>query len=393
MRAPDDLYESLSRYKSGDLSDSEARHLRERLATEPEVATSAAALEQLVSMLESLPEVAPPRDLDDLVLGRKPPAGRSFVIRRSKTLVAALIAAVAVCALSLSREPTPTDITVSYGEQIVSGRAVLLAGDATISLDGQARISVEPVEAPVREPPLENEDMKIILSSLGGAALGAIVTIAVTDGHAVVTTTDGVSTDLNKGEERVIRPIIHSQPVSSIAAGATDAQRVQALEAEIESLRQELAEAKFTGAVARGQVAQSQGEPSPWPVDVDPAYQPASFEANLRAEIEKIPGLTLHQLDCEEFPCVATLLGKDANGDLEKQIKALPESLQASYPNAGVWMGLAKMAGEDGVQSAAGLALMPNDGKPNDTVRTRTDFRAGSLLRDLESQLEGAHNE
>lgn len=394
MSQKQDLYEALSRKASGELSEDEARALDERTREDRALEAEARAFDRMLGALSDLPEIAPPPALDDLVLGRT----RREPQRSRRPLVAALAvglaAAAAALVVQLPGQDLPAKVTLARGDQIVEGRAEITADGVEIALDGRARISVEPLPPPTREPHPEIEEMKIIMSGVGGAALGAIVTVAVLDGDATVTGRNGEVATLSKGEKKVITPPSASNAAFQIAEGASPAERIAALESEVDTLRQKLAEAEFTGAVARGQIARAQGEPSPWPSDVDPSYLPAAFEENLRAEIAKIPGLALHQLDCEEYPCVATLLGKDLDGDLEEKLKALPESLTAStYAGAGVWMGLAKMETDAGVQSAAGLALMPGghgvSDATSDAIRTRTDFRAGNLLRDLESSLEG----
>jgi ferric-dicitrate binding protein FerR (iron transport regulator) len=384
-------YESLSRLHSGDLPEAEASALKELLLSDPEAARTAQELEQLVSRLSSLPEQAPPRELDDQVLGRlpamRPPSRARPRLSGGALPWVGFAGALAATAVLAWLPPPPTQIVVHSGEQIVEGRAELLAADALIELDGRARITMEPSPPSVRGPAPEGS-MKVIMGSLGGAAVGAVVTVAVLQGHATVTAPDGARIELDAGERHVVDAGGGGgglQVVQTSFTGTAE-ERAAALQAEVTRLEQELAAAKFEGAVARGQIAREQGEPVPWPKEVDPDFLPAAFEANLRAELAKIPGLEIHALDCEEFPCVVTLFGQ---GDFGEQLKQLPETLTSSYyPESGVWMGVANSTDEKGPRSAAGIAVLPPSTEKDDALRTRTDFRAGNMLRELEEQLE-----
>jgi hypothetical protein len=382
-------YESLSRLHSGDLPEPEASALREQLLLDPEAAKVADDLEQLISMVSSLPEARPPRELDDRVLGR-PPATPARAVTPRRTLDWALGAGLggavaAAAAMAWLTEPVPY-IVVHSGEQIVEGRVEMLAADARIELDGRARITMEP-ELPSLRGLGPEDPMKVVMGSLGGAALGVAVTVAVLQGHATVTAPDGAQIELDAGERHVVRVGEPGPELELVRASfeGTAEERAAALEAEVARLQQELAAARFEGAVARGQVAREQGEPSPWPKDVDPDFLPEAFEANVRAELAKIPGLEIHQLDCEEFPCVVTLTGK---GNFVEQLKALPETLtSAYYPDSGVWMGVANSEDEEGPRSAAGISILPPGSEKDEGLRHRTNFRAGNLLRELEDQL------
>ncbi|MEQ1508494.1 MAG: hypothetical protein ABMB14_40055, partial [Myxococcota bacterium] len=175
------------------------------------------------------------------------------------------------------------------------------------------------------------------------------------------------------------RPIDRSAPV---------ADQLAALEQENEDLRAQLAEARFTGAVAKGQVAAQQGEPSAWPAEPPPGFAPEAFEANLKAEVAKVPGLEVHAIDCSEYPCVATLTTANPAEGWQDQVRTIPQTLTAStYPDANVWMGVSQMEDDAGaVTGAVGLALMPEG--TSDAVKTRTNWRAGGLMQELEPPSE-----
>lgn len=396
-------YEALSRLKSGHLPPSEASALTERMDREPALSEAAEQLDALVDLLQALPEEAPPPGLDDRVLRRAappspargvspppaPPEAQRGPLHSLLPWAMTVLATAAAVLLALRPAPEAR-VIVASGDQVVEGHVRILAEDVAIDLDGQARITVEPILPPAREPTPE-APMKVVLSSLGGAVGGAIVTVMVLEGRALVTSPEGEAVALAPGDRQVIAPpraaLAGLAPITETPP-SEDPRTLEALEAENAQLRQQLAEAQFSSAVARGQVARSQGDPSPWPADLDPAWAPAAFEQHLRAEVAKIPGLELQQLDCEEFPCVATLLAKDLGDDWQKKLEQLPDNLTSThYPDSGVWMGLANHKAQDGSNTVGvSLALLPE--APDEAVRTRTDFRAGTLLKELQMQVE-----
>jgi hypothetical protein len=168
--------------------------------------------------------------------------------------------------------------------------------------------------------------------------------------------------------------------------------QVASLQAENEALRAQLAEANFTGAVARGQVAATQGEPVPWPEDLPAAFRPEGFEALLRAEVAKQDGFEVHSLDCSEYPCVTTVMAAPGTEDLQAKVRALAEGISEGLGgDVGTWMGLSLTETEAGTAGGVGMAFAPEDDMKDDAVRTRLDFRASNTIKDLGEEIEHDH--
>lgn len=395
-------FEALSRLHAGELPDDEAEQLRRRIDTEPAVARAWAELVALVDGIAHLPESHAPPELDARVLGVA--GGASAPTRRPLTARiagAVALAAVAVAGIAVgwiaqrgsSGAEQPPRIAIVDGSQIVDGAIAVVAGDLPVQVDGVARITVtrEPTDRLARAPGQEEPMDKRIAwaAGLGGGIAGALVTVAVYEGKATLDLGDGPVV-VEAGDSRTIVPerrVVARAVVDD--PSLTPEQRVAALQAENAALRAELEEAKFTGAVARGQVAATQGEPIAWTDDVPAAYRPDAFEATLRAEVGKVPGFKVDTVDCSEYPCIATIVAANAGPNWQDQAKGVAEAISDTLPDgAGTW--LAMMAAEDdaGVTTGGiGMSFTPRGDKElgaNDAVRTRVDFRGQSLLKDLE---------
>lgn len=300
--------EALSRLLSGDLPDHEARALHARIEAEPELAASWAELQDLVEELDDLPDALTPPPLDPRVLGgAAEPRSRSPLWSAVPWLAAA-------AAAMLWLWPAPgVERVLLEGSEWVEGEVTVYAADAVIELDGTARILVEPAGGAVRVPGPEQErtmDRKQILAGLAGA----VVTVAVYQGTAVVrAATSSVPVSVQAGETHTVGVAPRRAAPRAVGTVSAPADRVAELEAELEAARQELAEAKFTNAIARGQLVAHQGTASPWPDDVPAAMTPEHFEAELVERLTALPDVEITRIDCGEYPCVAALR---YNGDV-----------------------------------------------------------------------------
>jgi hypothetical protein len=377
-------HEDLSRLLSGDLPDDEAAALRHRIATEPAVARAWDELRALVAGLEHLPEEAPPAALDARVLGERP------VPRRRWPYAVAAFAAVLLVSVGLAwlvPRPDPGRIVLVAGEQWVDGAVDVVAGDVPISVDGLSRIRVEPRGGVVREPPAEEGPMKIVGSALGGLALGAAVTVAVIDGTATVHQ-GGDEVVVRPGETRTFTGTTSTAPGAAVAPRpltGTPAEQIAQLRAENAELKQKLQEAEFSGAIARGQVASTQGVPSEWPDPVPEGFGPAEFDSKLRAAVAKVPGLAVHDVDCSEYPCLALLTTTGDVSDLQPKLKDLGKDLTGTS-DAGLWIAVSSAEDDEtgATTTSIGLAMLPEDTREDPGIRTRTDYRGQSMLQGLE---------
>jgi ferric-dicitrate binding protein FerR (iron transport regulator) len=345
-------YESLSRLLAGELPEDEARRLRELVDDDPEVRAAWAGLQAAVEDVGSLRDAPVPPHLDDRVLGIAPLRSRA---RRAilPWVSAGLLAAAAAVAL-LVRPDVPT-VTVLGGTQVIEGRADVLAAGVPIAVDGTARVTVDP----------------------------HAVSVSVTKGTAKLTGSKGNPLTLAAGESHTVGDASVLDEGGPGEPGDPTA-RIAALEAQVEALSQALAEAEFAGAVTRGQLTASQGEPAPWPDGLPEAYQPAAFERNLEATLPRLPGAEVHALDCSEYPCIATLKITHPAEGWEKQVEAYVDDLSAShYPKSDTWIAIAKADADGAVAGGVGLAITPEYQLTED-LRTRTQYRVTSLLGELQ---------
>jgi hypothetical protein len=342
-------YEQLSRLHAGDLGKDEAESLRRLMEQDPEARAAFEEIRAAVEDVALLDDVPPPAELDARVLGHAPRTHRS---RRSLAPLVAggLLAAAATVALLL--RPGPPTVTLLEGSHLVEGRADVLAAGVPIAVDGAARVDVDPPH----------------------------VSVSVTAGRARLTGPHGQLT-ISPGETHTL---------GGAGAGASagvpkdEAARIGALERQVEELRQALAEAEFTSAVARGQLTASQGEPAAWPDDLPEAYRQEAFERNLAATIAELPGAEIHAVDCSEYPCIATLQVDDPPDGWEKQVEQYLEKLTDSrYPKSDTWMAIAKADADGTVVGSVGLAITP-EYSLSEELRTRTQFRVTSLLGEIE---------
>ena len=319
---------------------------------DPQVRAAYEEIRAAVEDVALLNDPAPPADLDARVLGHAPATRRP---RRSFVpfAAAALLAAAATVALLL--RPGPPTVTLLEGSHLVEGRADILAAGVPIAVDGVARVDVDPPH----------------------------VSVSVTEGRARLTGPGG-SLTISPGETHTLGGTTAETGSQGGALLRDETARIAALERQVEELRQALAEAEFTSAVARGQLTASQGEPAEWPADVPEAYRQAAFERNLASTISELPGAEIHAVDCSEYPCIATLKVDEPAEGWEKQVELYLEKLAAShYPESDTWMAIAKADADGTVYGGVGLALTP-EYTLSEEIRTRTQFRVTSLLGEIE---------
>jgi hypothetical protein len=284
------LDEQLSALAAGDLPEAEAAVLRQRIADEPEVAARWRAMQGLIADLASLPATASPP-----VLRRRRPTGR---------IATGLLAAAAVL-FALWPAP-PAEVLLASGETWVDGDLSLLAGDRRITVDGRARILVEPppgvVRGGVQEDPMDTR-------TLAAGLAGAILTITVYEGLAVVSAGD-TTTTVHAGDTHTTRAARPSAPVA--APGTPEraqdlADRVAALQEELDATKDALAAERFSGALTRGQLTAERGLVSEWPSEVPAAARPDAIAASVEDALGDLPEASVTRVDCDEYPCLVAI--------------------------------------------------------------------------------------
>lgn len=245
-----------------------------------------------------------------------------------------------------------------------------------------------PAPAPRRRPrwPLA---AAAALAILGFWAWPAPPGVVLTDGTrrieaaaATPVEIDGVATvDLRTGEVTVhagraaVGDVALDAPRAAPPSDA--AERVAWLESENRRLQDELDRERIASAVARGRVSEAQGTPRPWPASVPAGFAPAEFEATVRAAAAEA-GLELHDVDCAEFPCIATFVLADGPLEPRDQMQALTDALGDEH---NVWVGVSSRESPDASGSAAAVSFSPPGA--DGALTRRTSFRADALLEAL----------
>jgi hypothetical protein len=404
------LHETFSRLLSGDLTEGEEAAARARIASDPEAARVWATLQQLSGDLAELPEEAPPPGLDDAVLAALDRSADARVTptanpRWGWAAGGLLLAAAALLALWL-RAPAPTVMHVVAGDQLVDGVVAVMVGDNRVEIDGLARITVEPAGGVAREWGPNPEDSMTrtqTLAAVGAAAAGAVLTVAVYEGSAVIYDAEASPTVLQAGETHATGPTtpaaaprgIPVPPERPLPAGATEAQTIAHLRDRVDELEEALQQAEFTGALAQGQLVAHMGEPQQWPDDVRPELQPDLFEERLNAALEANPEANLVELDCSEYPCIAVIEPHTLDDDWEDTLRTVPEAMAEGLEDVGLSVFAAKMNGDDGEAGFMGFVVAPKEDSDRDSeVGARTHYRTDALLEELGRQaMEGTEGE
>lgn len=390
-----ELHEALSRLLDGDLPPDEARALRDRIATEPEVAAAWRVVSGLPEALADLPEEAPPPALDRKVLAAAQPAARRQGSSRW-VAVAGWAVAAAAAVVALWPDPQP-ELILAAGQQWVAGEALLRAGDQVVAIDGTALVTVEPSGGVARGAGAEVE--MSVRDAVVGALAGAVVTVAVYEGAARIWPASGDATAAEVVTAGEVRQVGASGPdrqvrLSKAPAGETPEQAVARLSAERDQLAQALEEARFEGALTRGQLAQHQGEPIPWDDTIPAAFRPEAVEKGITAFLADHPELELANLDCDEFPCIATFSPTGAAGGADPMdfAKDLPKAYAGALfgDGAAVMASVAAHEGDDGAETRlVSVAAVPADRRDGDWA-SRAQYRTEAITADV---IDGAMGE
>lgn len=377
------LDEQLSRYLDGDLPASLVAPLEHRLAEEPEVAAALAEMESLRSALGRLP-----RELDPPPLRQRGAGARA----RWGTLVAVLAAGFLVW---LAWPSPRAQVVLAHGVTELSGDMDIEAGALQIQLDGRARISVEPLGGVARGAggvTEESMDPRMVIS----AAAGAAVTVVVMQGTAWVSGPSADAVALEAGQTQSFGASgAVSAPLPDDPRARAEAlqERMRALDQELQATRSALAEEQFAGDLARGQLAQLRGEPSPWPDDVPEPFTPDAFQSALQEQLKDLP-VEIARVDCSEYPCVAALAytGDDPGDDdwMDDVGENLQGWLQAEMGEAagGVSVSMNRSRFADNGSEASFVVFAGHEGKRDDNVGRRTEARIGAVVDELGDQVE-----
>ncbi|MFT5680892.1 MAG: hypothetical protein ACI8RZ_001798 [Myxococcota bacterium] len=377
-----DIYTDLSRLLDGELGEDAAEALRARIEADPELSAVWEAMSALPDGLSDLPTPPPPPALDAAVLRQLTAPKR---VRWPMALGALAAAALALLVLW----PTPPGrVILLSGQQLVEGDVVVETAAAMIAVDGRALISVEPADARLRDGGQEVENMNA--SHLIAAAAGAVITIAVYEGSAVVSG-DTAPVTLSAGDRHTIHEAPERQAVHHVVGepDATAAISTEGLPAEvvdyIAQLERENQVLHLERNLQEGALEAVEGTPQSWDDrEVADAYQPESFDQALAAALDGSEDLELIGTDCEEYPCLAVIRSYAENPDWHR---VLGDRLREGYSEVGaekigMGMWIHQTGDDEGAVTLAGIAVSDPEDTTDDT-HTRTAWRMDSWLADL----------
>jgi ferric-dicitrate binding protein FerR (iron transport regulator) len=360
--------EALSRLLDGDLDPADADALQQRMAAEPALAARWEALRGLAARLDALSDPAPPAV-------RLPAPARPW---GWVTWGAAWAAAAAALLMAW---PTPPRVVLADGVSVIDGELAVWAGDWEVDVDGRAAITVEPPAGAARggEANLEVPvDTRHLLAGLAGA----VVTITVYEGRAVVRAPGQPEGVVTAGETRLFAPerpapAAKSPPGPDRAAALQ--QRVRTLTAELDAIEAELATERFTGELIRGRLEAVEGVPSEWTADVPDTLRPERFEADMVAQIAALPDVELAEVDCVEYPCIVAFRYTGDDPTLawgEEVVASVNTWAEASLEHADISVNRSVFSG-DGTERRFITVGVSADAP--DAVKQRTAVRLGEL--------------
>jgi len=378
-------YELLSRMLSGELSRAEERDLKTRMKKEPQLAAAWEALHGLPDILAAMPEDEVPPELNAAVLAHR----RVRQLSRALRLVPwALAAGVLLLVLGWPDAPSEPTAVLVEGRQIVDGEVMVLAGGVPVSIDGRAEISVEPLDGPLRDGSQEVNDMK--LESIAAALVGAVVTVVVYEGSALINPgADAVA--LAAGETHTVgspappsgpgdRPVTTRTSAEALASASRDelTDRVSELEAELASLT-------FEQQINRGRLSAHEGSPQEWPDDLPAAFEPEGIKEAVAASMARMEDAELVSIDCDEFPCFVTMEsfaeGDDWSGSVELQRNIMTSEMDYEGEVSTSTWAHAHQTNDD-IQKYVTFYVAPED-SITEEVSSRTKYRIESAIEDL----------
>lgn len=373
------LPEKLSALWSGDLPEAEARELRHRIATEPETALHWKRLCAAMDALDELPVVRTPPPL------RSP---RSTPARSGAWIAAPLLAAAAAAWWFLPG--AGPEMVLVEGSQWVDGEVHLLAGDAVVDVDGKVWVSVEPANG-VPRVGVPNVEDPMNKSTLIAGLAGAIVTVVVYEGTAVVraeSSTAPVTVHAGETHHTQLRP----PPSDAASTPESRAENIARLQAQLADAEKALAEAQFEGALTRGQLAAVQGTPTPWPSDIPPEIGPERFRAELEAKLADLPDVSVAEVDCTEYPCVAALqyTGALTNDDWSHPIGETVRTWLTGVIGEDMSLSVNTSRFRNGDQEGRYVIFGAHQDGQDSDVGTRVDFRIDGMVDELGERLHDA---
>ena len=193
---------------------------------------------------------------------------------------------------------------------------------------------------------------------------------------------------------QAVAAVALDEPSLPAASNESDdcAARVQGLKKELADRRQQLKVLEFEGKLALAEKQSREGVVQEWPESVEARFTPEGAEAHLQAAIAEAGMGKLHQMLCDEFPCLAVVDMRDVpRGQLsEEELAHWPERMAKVFREQGAFVGgsdqpffdaLEQRFGEDPLRAGSPgrvtvVALAPPD------LPEETEFRLSHRLNE-----------
>lgn len=361
----------LSRLLDGELDPATERTVQRALEADPALRERLAALRLITRELSELPVEPVPTELlrttRDRMTAPAPARGRPAL----PTWLPWLLAAGLAGWIGGRPGPQPAEITLGPSTEL-TGQLQLTLPHAELSIDGQVRLT------PTQEPPM---DRTHLATALGGAGLAVLVQ----SGQATVRAPGAAPLILHAGEQTVLPAPAPPARRADPPTHATPAPLPLSAHTEAPPPDDELSRLRMENAVLRGQVAHFTGKPTPWPGDLPEPIRPDRFEASVTAALADFPGLTLHAIDCEEYPCFAVFTGEGSSEDgWQSEGRRLIDRLEHLSGDQAPLDALAMSLlneDDDGAHATLAVALIAADGAPHQSeLHARTQYRLDSRI-------------
>ncbi|WP_156040449.1 hypothetical protein [Chondromyces apiculatus] len=165
----------------------------------------------------------------------------------------------------------------------------------------------------------------------------------------------------------------------------TIGQLVTEKEKEIGRLQEEVRGLRAEAGDSQARIAELEGKPQPWPMQLPAGFREKALEANFQAALQKHKLGELVDLECEEFPCIAVVKASQANPQWQEKLQAALREMSAS-PEYGGAVGMSMWSNEtqEGDQKTryTAVSMAPPGTADDEEARTRTGHRARGVLAD-----------
>lgn len=384
----DDIYIQLSRLLDDDLPPSEAAQLRRRIASEPAVADAYASLSGAVEGLSRLPRaLAPPAALDARVASIISP-GRPAAKQLAWWWLPSGIGMLAVAAALLMIPVPPPTVTLVAGSQVVDGTVNVLASDVEVAVSGRARISLEPASDSARVGVQEVNPMMARTISAAGA--GALLTVAVYEGSATIST-PSQDVVLSAGEERTVSVLAppspeRSSPSRPLPSAGSD--RDLSLGAHVADLERELASLRLERDLQNGALDAMEGTVQEWPSDISASFEASAFTDQFESLVASDESLELVDVDCEEYPCMAVVR---SYSDREDWMITLRDQVLSDWQSSGEGFNASVQVNQTGTgEDSVRLVGIGISDASHAADETRSGWRMEGWLQDLSLEARAA---